>query len=177
MTWFTTNFAIDFLGSSFSYFHLQLYRFLARRTESNFNATLLKRLFMSRVNRAPLSVSKLARLSTGKTDKVLAIVGGVTDDIRFVGTFPKLTVTALRFTEGARARIVKAGGQCLTFDQLALQHPTGKNCVLLRGPKNSRESVRHFGAPGTTHAKPYVRSVGRKFEMARGRRKSCGFKA
>ena len=28
-----------------------------------------------------------------------------------------------------------------------------------------------------SHAKPYVRSKGRKFEKARGRRKSCGFKA
>ena len=105
------------------------------------------------------------------------MVGSVTDDVRFVGTFPKVTVAALRFTEGARARITKAGGKCLTFDQLALAHPTGTNCVLVRGPKNSRESVKHFGAAGTTHAKPYVRSVGRKFERARGRRKSCGYKA
>ena len=133
---------------------------------------------MSKVNRAPLSTSKLARFSKGKEGKVLAIVGSVTDDVRaFVGTFPALKVCALRFTEGARAKIVKAGGECITFDQLALQYPTGSNCVLLRGPKMSRESVRHFGAPGTTHAKPYVRSVGRKFEQARGRRKSCGFKA
>jgi large subunit ribosomal protein L18e len=155
----------------------QLYRFLNRRAASPFNGTVLKRLFMSKVNRPALSVSKLARLSAGKDGKVLALVGSVTDDIRFAGKFPALTVAALRFTEGARARIVKAGGQCLTFDQLALQHPQGNGCVLLRGPKNSRESVRHFGAPGTTHAKPYVRSVGRKFEMARGRRKSKGYKA
>jgi large subunit ribosomal protein L18e len=132
---------------------------------------------MSRVNRPALSVSKLARLAAGKEGKTLALVGSVTDDVRFVGDFPKLTVAALRFTEGARARITKAGGVCLTFDQLALQQPEGKNCVLLRGPKNSRESVKHFGAPGTTHAKPYVRSVGRKFEQARGRRKSKGYKA
>ncbi len=91
--------------------------------------------------------------------------------------FPAMTVAALRFTESARARIVKAGGTCMTFDQLALQRPTGTNCVLLRGPKMAREAVKHFGAAGTTHAKPYVRSVGRKFERARGRRKSCGYKA
>lgn len=37
----------------------------------------------------------------------------------------------------------------MTFDQLALVAPTGSNCVLLRGPKNSREAVKHFGpAPG-----------------------------
>ena len=58
--------------------------------------------------------------------------------------------------------------------------PTGSNCVLLRGPKNAREAVRHFGkAPGVphSHTKPYVRSKGRKFEKARGRRKSRGYKA
>ena len=93
---------------------------------------------------------------------------------------PKLRVAALRFTETARARIVKAGGECLTFDQLALEKPTGKDCVLLRGPKNSREAVKHFGAaPGVPHSstKPYVRSTGRKFEKARGRRNSRGYKA
>lgn len=59
----------------------------------------------------------------------------------------------------------------LTFDQLALLAPTGSNTVLLRGPKNSREAVKHFGpAPGVPHSttKPYVRSKGRKFEKARG---------
>ena len=35
-------------------------------------------------------------------------------------------VCALKFTETARARIVKAGGECLTFDQLALQAPLGQ---------------------------------------------------
>ena len=58
--------------------------------------------------------------------------------------------------------------------------PTGSNTVLLRGPKNSREAVKHFGpAPGVpgSHSKPYVASKGRKFERARGRRKSKGYKA
>lgn len=51
--------------------------------------------------------------------------------------------------------------------------------ILLRGPKNAREAVKHFGpAPGVphSHSKPYVRSKGRKFERARGRRNSRGFK-
>ena len=36
-------------------------------------------------------------------------------------------------TEGARARILKAGGEVLTFDQLALQAPRGRRTVLLQG--------------------------------------------
>jgi large subunit ribosomal protein L18e len=110
---------------------------------------------------------------------VAVLVGTVTDDVR-LHEVPKLRVCALRFTETARARLVKAGGECLTFDQLALERPTGKDCVLLRGPKNSREAVKHFGpAPGVPHSstKPYVRSNGRKFERARGRRASRGYKA
>lgn len=47
----------------------------------------------------------------------------MTDDVR-IEDVPALTVTALRFTESARARIHKAGGECLTFDQLALPCPT-----------------------------------------------------
>ncbi len=39
----------------------QLYRFLARRTDSDFNATVLKRLYMSGVNRPPMSLSRLVR--------------------------------------------------------------------------------------------------------------------
>ncbi|KAJ6414048.1 hypothetical protein OIU84_006791 [Salix udensis] len=71
------------------------------------------------------------------------------------------------------------GGECLTFDQLALRAPLGQNTVLLRGPKNSREAVKHFGpAPGVphSHTKPYVRAKGRKFEKARGKRNSKGFR-
>merc|ERR1712203_911171 len=92
---------------------------------------------------------------------------------------PAINVCALRFTETARARIVKAGGECLTFDKLALRSPLGQGTVLLRGPVKAREAERHFGkAPGVPNSKtvPYVRSKGRKFEKARGRRASRGYK-
>jgi large subunit ribosomal protein L18e len=88
-------------------------------------------------------------------------------------------VVALHVTEQARARIIKAGGQILSFDQLALRSPKGENCVLLSGPRKAREAERHFGpGPGTKHSntKPFTRSKGRKFEKARGRRSSRGFK-
>lgn len=58
------------------------------------------------------------------------IVGTVTDDVR-IHEIPCMKVTALRFTENARARIEKAGGECLTFDQLALRAPLGQNTVCL----------------------------------------------
>ena len=126
---------------------IKLYRFLARRTDSKFNKTVLKRLFMSRINRPPISIAKVTKYMEGKT-KIGVVVGTITDDDRLL-VVPKMTVCALRVTKTARARILKAGGQVLTFDQLAIQSPLGKNTLLLRGPKNSREAVKHFGKAGT----------------------------
>jgi large subunit ribosomal protein L18e len=136
---------------------------------------------MSKVNKPPISVSKIAKYMAKNEGKTAVIVGAVTDDVRLT-SLPKLKVCALRFTAGARARITKAGGECLTFDQLALQAPKGSGTVLLRGSKN-RESLKHFGhrtsvkSPHTHDGvKPYVRSKGRKFERARGKRRTNGFK-
>ena len=150
-------------------------------------------------NRAPISLSKIAAVTANKHSekayegKVRAIVGTVTDDVRLYEV-PKMTICALRFTATARARIVKAGGECITFDQLAMRAPTGSNVILLRGPKSHREAVKHFGFGPHSHKvrcqctfvwlcclltilqKPYVESKGRKFERARGRRRSRGFK-
>ena len=160
----------------------KLYSFLARRAESKFANTIVKRLRMSRINNPPISISRLSRFMKGKDDKIAVIVGAVTDDPRKL-ELPALKIAALRFTETARARITKAGGTCMTLDQLALQQPKGSNTVLLRGSKNSRESVKSFGhrtSPGNPHThdgvKPRLISSGRKFEMARGRRRSTGFK-
>ena len=144
---------------------VKLYRFLARllptsppilcppstetthltpsgRTSSAFNAVVLRRLFASRINRPPLSLSRVAALA--RPEKIIVVIGTITDDSRLL-TVPKLTIAALRFTATARARIEKAGGETLTLDQLALRAPTGANTLLLRGPKNSREAVKHFG--------------------------------
>ena len=156
----------------------QLYKFLARRSESKFNKVIYKRLNMSARNRPPLSLSKLIKNMESKDGKVAVVVGKVTDDKR-VYEVPELKVCALGFTETARARITKAGGECLTFDTLAMRSPLGKGTVLLRGPVKARKAERHFGkAPGVPHSTtaPYVRSKGRKFEKARGRRRSRGFK-
>ncbi|BEI98619.1 hypothetical protein CcaverHIS631_0309180 [Cutaneotrichosporon cavernicola] len=156
---------------------VKLYRFLARRTESRFNKVVLKRLFMSKINRPPISLSRIVKETKGSNpdnSKTVVLVGRVLDDER-MPTLPKLSVAALGFSASAKARIVAAGGEALTLDQLALRAPTGSNTVLLRGKRNVREAVAHFGGP-LKGAKPYVQSKGRKFEKARGRRASRGFK-
>jgi len=157
---------------------VKLYRFLARRTDSKFNKTILHRLFLSKTNRPPVSLSRIVKETAKVEDlasKTIVQVGTVTDDVRLLEV-PKLSVAALRFTKGARERILKAGGEALTLDQLALRSPTGSNTVLLRGKRNAREAVKHFGMGPHKHKKPFTISKGRKFERARGRRKSRGFK-
>jgi large subunit ribosomal protein L18e len=121
------------------------------RTESNFNKAVLRRLFMSRINRPPVSISRIAsNINESHKGKTVVVVGTVTDDNRLL-TIPKLSVAALRVTATARARIEKAGGEILTLDQLALRAPTGANTLLLRGPKNAREAVKHFGFGPHSH--------------------------
>lgn len=152
-----------------------------RRTHQKFNKIVLRRLFMSKINRPVISLQRVLRLMKqrqAKENNIAVIVGKVTNDLRILDV-PKVRICALRVSERARERIVKNGGEVLTFDQLALLSPTGKNTILIQGKRNARESVRHFGtAPGVphSHSRPYVRSKGRKFERARGRRTSCGYK-
>merc|ERR1711881_606373 len=155
------------------------YRFLARRTDAKFNQIVLRRLFMSKINRPPMSLARLARnmRKDGREGKIAVIIGTVTNDLRLFKV-PKMTVAALHVTEKARERILKAGGEVMTLDQLALRAPEGKNTVMLQGRRHARKANRHFGAAGTpgSHVKPLVRAKGRKFERARGRRQSRGYK-
>uniref|UniRef100_A0A1I7ZSC8 Large ribosomal subunit protein eL18 n=1 Tax=Steinernema glaseri TaxID=37863 RepID=A0A1I7ZSC8_9BILA len=157
---------------------VKLYSYLAKKTGKKFNSIILKRLYMARRHRAPMSIARLVRhLKRQGIEKTAVVVGTVTDDARLFEV-PKLTVAALHVTENARRRILAAGGEVLTFDQLALRAPKGENTVLLEGPRKARETEKHFGAPGVpgSHSKPHVAHKGRKFERARGRRKTCGFK-
>ena len=144
------------------YLHLllRLYKFLHRRTESKFCQTILKRLAQSKLTKAPMSISRIATHMKGKEDKIAVLVGTVTNDNRLFEC-PKLKVCALRFTETARARITKAGGQCITFDELALIAPTGSNTILLRGPRN-RACHKHWGKGAGikgSKTKPYLQSA------------------
>lgn len=162
---------------------MQLYSFMSRRTDSKFNQVVHKRLNQSRLNRYPISISRISRIlgndnskaPEGKTkfnSRIVAVVGTVTNDARFLNVPQGMRICALKFTESARNRIRAAKGECLTFDQLAQLAPQGKNVLLVRGPRD-REAKRHFGLyPGQkgSHAAPRTRAEGRKFERARGRR-------
>ena len=77
-----------------------------------------------------MSLSKMVRHLGSKTDRTVVVVGTVTDDMRIL-ELPKVEVAALRFTEAARARIIKAGGSCLTIDELIMKAPKGTSHRLL----------------------------------------------
>ncbi|CAI2381665.1 unnamed protein product [Moneuplotes crassus] len=150
------------------YLHLliRLYRFLDRRTESNFNRVVLRRLVQSRITKAPMSISRVATHMKGKEDKIAVLVGTVTNDNRFLDV-PALKICALRFTETARARITNAGGQCITFDELALLAPTGSNTILLRGPKR-REAQKYFGkGAGISGSGTHIKKQSKKSSEAK----------
>ena len=158
---------------------VQLYSFLARKTQSPANKIILRRLVQSRLHQRPITLRRVMKNLSGRDHKkVIAVtVGTVTNDARVLEVPQGLQIAALRVTETVRRRVEAAGGKIYTFDQLAQIAPEGKGTVLLRGNYN-REAKKHFGAPGTkgSHAKPYVRSKGLQFEKARGRRTSRGFK-
>merc|ERR1712228_30577 len=143
------------------YQHLlvRLFKFLSRRTDSKFCKTILRRLVASRTMRPPVALSKLVKHLGTRKQRTAVVVGTVTDDMRLL-ELPTLEIAALRFTEAARARITKAGGTCLTIDELIMKSPSGANTLLLRGP-TMREAKRHFGSGAGikgSHVKPYTRS-------------------
>merc|ERR1712083_1218831 len=72
---------------------VKLYRFLARRTDAKFNEIVLRRLFMSRINRPPLSLARLIRKMKGEREgrRTAVVIGTVTNDLR-IFKVPKLTV-------------------------------------------------------------------------------------
>ena len=79
---------------------VQLFRFLARRIDSPFPKTILKRLLLSRVNRPPMSIKQIIQYTKG-ADKFATIVATVTNDETLLEV-PKLKVCALKFTKEAK---------------------------------------------------------------------------
>lgn len=77
-------------------------------------------------------------LGCGSWDaSVLFPIQSVGESSKASATDPVLSwqVCALRVTRGARSRILKAGGQIMTFDQLAMTTPKGQGTVLLSGER------------------------------------------
>jgi large subunit ribosomal protein L18e len=67
---------------------------LARKTDKKFNKIVLKRLFMARRFRPPVSLKQLTheQKRPGNETKILVVVGTITDDER-LQNIPKITVS------------------------------------------------------------------------------------
>lgn len=107
----------------------QLYRFLVRRTESNFNKVVLKRMFMSKQHRAPLSLSKLAHFMKGKVRTPAP------------GEARSITRPAAR----ARARAPLLTAACVDVPALFLLIPQDNKVAVLVG--TITDDVRLFEVP------------------------------
>ncbi|ELW66223.1 60S ribosomal protein L18 [Tupaia chinensis] len=66
---------------------VKLYRFLARQTNATFNQVVLKRLFRSRTNWPPLSLSRMIHKIKlpGRENKMAVVLGTITDDVHSGG--------------------------------------------------------------------------------------------
>ncbi|KAF0292260.1 60S ribosomal protein L18 [Amphibalanus amphitrite] len=83
---------------------VKLYRFLARRTGAKFNRIILKRLFMSKIHRPPMSLARIIRFMNKpeRENRIVVVVGTVTNDVR-IFKVPKMTVSAT--TRGEKGRV------------------------------------------------------------------------
>ena len=91
----------------------------------------------------------ISSISTKLEDgKIAVIAATVSNDERML-TMKKMTICALHFTATAKARIEKAGGRCMTFDQLLEENPFGQNCQMLQGERHARKEYKYFGSAGT----------------------------
>ncbi|MFQ5800210.1 MAG: 50S ribosomal protein L18e [Candidatus Hydrothermarchaeales archaeon] len=99
----------------------------AREKQAFIWADLAERLASSRRNRARINVSRLWRHT--KEKEVVAIPGKVLG----AGTISHpVTVAALSFSAAAREKITKAGGKCVSFEELVEGNPSGKNVRIMR---------------------------------------------
>lgn len=142
------------------------YSYAAQNLQDNkFAKRIAKRLSLSRSNRPVMSIAKIAQLN--KDNQIAVVAATVTNDERMLEV-PKMTVCAMHFTETARARIEKVGGKCMSFDQLLLENPTGKGCLLIQGSRKARKEYKYFGAAGLPHSKTHVKGTMQGRKGARG---------
>lgn len=106
-----------------------LIKFLEKKSKENkapIWKSIAKLLSSSRRLMKRVNISKIARYA--KEGEIVAVPGKV------LGTGSlnnKLTVAAYKFSEQARRKILKAGGECISFYELLKRNPKGKNVRIL----------------------------------------------
>lgn len=94
-----------------------------------------------------------------KDNKTAVVAATVVNDERDLD-IKKMNVVAMKFSATARARIERAGGKCMSFDEMLQQNPTEQGFQLLEGDRKARKQFEYFGAAGlpnsTTKVKGYM---------------------
>lgn len=73
-----------------------------------------------------------------KDNKTAVVAATVTNDERNLEV-KKMNIVAMKFTATARARIERAGGKCITFDEMLHQNPTEAGFQLMEGDRKARK--------------------------------------
>ena len=97
------------------------------KNEATIWKQLSEELSVSNRNRVSVNLSHLNRITSAGEDVV------VPGKVLGAGILThKLNVAAENFSETAREKIIAAGGQCLTFEELTTKNPKGTNVRLLK---------------------------------------------
>lgn len=89
---------------------------------------LASRLSSSRRNRTKINVSRLGRYTKG--GDIVAVPGKV---LGAGAIGHAVTVAAFSFSGSARDKVTRAGGTCLSFEELVEKNPKGTNVKIMRG--------------------------------------------
>ena len=79
-----------------------------------------------RSNRAEINVGNIARLT--KAGEVIVVPGKVLGDGEITHA---VSVAALRFSRSAYDKITRAGGKCLSIEQLVKENPSGSGVRII----------------------------------------------
>jgi len=109
---------------------LETIRFLkakAKENKAEIWAAAADQLSRTRSARAEVSLNHIARAT--KANSVVLVPGKVLGDGYLKHP---VVVTAFQFSQGAKQKIEKAGGKCLTIRDFVTRRPKGSNVILMR---------------------------------------------
>jgi len=106
---------------------IQLLERAGKRSRAALWRALAQELGSSRSRRAEVNLSRLQRYGEGE---IIAVPGKVLGSGSIESA---MTVAALSFSKAAREKIIKAGGRCISFEELLKENPKGSKVRIMRG--------------------------------------------
>ncbi len=94
--------------------------------KATFWRAVLKRVSRPRSRKINVNLSRISQY--GKGDKIIVVPGKVLGSGRVE---KKLRIAALCFSQNARAKVEKAGGECLSLNKLIENKVKGKDVIII----------------------------------------------